>query len=105
MMAMNAPRNPPNDAIALKAAPVNWAALPDVELPLPLPVDGDVDVAGPVAAVVGRGEVEVAVGAAVLATTAGVEDVELAVEELVVEASAGVAEAAQAHTALAEAST
>lgn len=61
--------------------------------------------AGPVVVVVGRGEVEVAVGAGVLATTAGVEDVELAEEELLVEASAGVAEAAQAHTALAEAST
>ena len=61
--------------------------------------------AGAVVVVVGRGEVEAAVCAALLATTAGVEDVELAEEELVVEASFGVAEAAQAHTALAEAST
>lgn len=55
--------------------------------------------------VIGRGEVEVVGVAAGLATTAGVEGVELAEEELVVETSTGVAEAAQAHTALAEAST
>lgn len=52
-----------------------------------------------------RDEVEVGLGVAVLATTAGVEDVELVEEELVVEATAGVAEAAQAHTALAALST
>ena len=74
-------------------------------LPLPVPADGDIDVAVFVVVVAGRGEVEVGVGAAVLATTAGFKDVELVEEELVVEATAGVAEAAQAHTALADFST
>lgn len=74
-------------------------------LPLPVPADGDVDVAEVVVVAVGRDEVEVGVGAAVFATTGWVEDVELVEEELVVEATAGVAEAAQAHTAIADFST
>lgn len=73
-------------------------------LPLPVPSDEDAAVEEVVVDVVGKGGARV-VAAALLATTAGFEDVEgVKLEELIVEASAGVADAAQAHTALAEAS-
>ena len=59
--------------------------------------------------VVGKGGAGLVAGAALLAMTAAVGEVEIvelaALEELVAEAFAGVADAAQAHTALAEAST
>ena len=100
-MAMKAPRHPPINAAVLTAAPGNWAALP-----LPVPADEeDVALAEAVAAVVVKDIAEV-VAVAPLATTATAGDVEcVELEELVVETSAVVADAAQAHTALAEACT
>lgn len=71
-------------------------------LPLPVSADGDAVVLEAVVDVVGAG---VVAGAALPATTAGVEVVEDFAEELVVETSVDVADAAQAHTAFAEAST
>lgn len=74
-------------------------------LPLPVPAEGDT-FAEAVVDAVGAG---VVAGVALLATTTGVEVVEdmelVEPEELVVETPFGVADAAQAHTALAEAST